>query len=285
VRKIVTRTLCLEVRGQTFSRSLLGLRLRGPHSRPSMDTLYSRTLDSCYYAAVIADLLRRGPLAMKSHGDQEIHIGAVIRNAVVFKPGTSHRDAMDAETLIETVARLFALLQERKIEYVLVGGIAMLQYVAGRNTEDIDLIMAVSSLKDLPEIQTSSQNADFARGKFEGLEIDLLLTSNPLFEQVKRYHRAARKFVEEEMPCATVEGLLLLKMYALPSLYCQGNFSRVGIYENDVATLIQGYHPDLESLFEELSRHLSETDLASVREIVAEIEQRIERFEKGSERR
>jgi hypothetical protein len=227
-----------------------------------------------------------GELAvMRSHDQHTIHIGGVIRNAVVFNPGTSHGDAMDAETLIETVGRLFALLQERKTEYVLVGGIAMLQYVAGRNTEDIDLIMAVSSLKELPEIQTSSQDADFARGKFEGLQIDLLLTSNPLFEQVKQSHTATRRFVEEEIPCATVEGLVLLKMYALPSLYRQGNFSRVGLYENDIATLIQGYRPDLEPLFEELSRHLSETDLASVREIVAEIGQRIERFEKGSDGR
>ena len=221
---------------------------------------------------------------MKPNVDEQIHIGAVIRNAVVFKPRSSLGDAMDAETLIETVARLFALLQERKIEYVLVGGVAMLQYVSGRNTEDIDLIMAVSSLKELPEIQTSSQDADFARGKFEGLRIDLLLTSNPLFEQVKRYHTAVRKFVEEEIPCATVEGLILLKMYALPSLYRQGNFSRVGIYENDIATLIQSYRPDLEPVFEELSRHVSETDLASVREITAEIKQRIERFEKRSDR-
>jgi hypothetical protein len=34
-------------------------------------------------------------------------------------------------------------------------------------------------------------------------------------------------------------------------------------------------------LFEELTHHLSGTDLAAVQEIVAEIEQRIERFGKG----
>jgi hypothetical protein len=46
---------------------------------------------------------------------------------------------VDSDFLIETVARFFALLCERRIEYVLVGGIATLQYVEGRNTEDIDL--------------------------------------------------------------------------------------------------------------------------------------------------
>jgi len=48
---------------------------------------------------------------------------------------------MNSDFLIETVTRFFALLRERQIEYVLVGGIALLQYVEGRNTEDIDLIM------------------------------------------------------------------------------------------------------------------------------------------------
>jgi hypothetical protein len=211
----------------------------------------------------------------------KVHIGSVIRNAVVFNPRNWNRAAVDADTLFETVERLFALLRERQVDYVLVGGIAMLQYIEGRNTEDIVLIMALSSLKDLPEIKVTSQDADFARGKFDGLQVDLLLTSNPLFEYVRRHHTSARRFVEQEIPCATVDGLLLLKMYALPSLYRQGNFGRVGLYENDVATLIHDYRPDLSHLFEELSHHFSETDLAAVRDIIAEIQQRIERFERG----
>ena len=47
---------------------------------------------------------------------------------------------MNPDILIETVSRFFSLLSERQIDYVLVGGIALLQYVEGRNTEDIDLI-------------------------------------------------------------------------------------------------------------------------------------------------
>ncbi|MBI5349508.1 MAG: hypothetical protein HZB77_09375, partial [Chloroflexi bacterium] len=50
---------------------------------------------------------------------------------------------------------MFKLLEERKIGYVLVGWIAMLQYIEGRNTEDIDLIMALSSVQRLPEIKIS----------------------------------------------------------------------------------------------------------------------------------
>lgn len=45
------------------------------------------------------------------------------------------------------------------------------------------------------------------------------------------------------MQIATVEGLLLLKLYALPSLYRQGSL-RVSIYENkNVAALLYTYRP------------------------------------------
>ena len=136
---------------------------------------------------------------------------------------------MNADTLPQTVARLFALLHKRQIDYLLVGGVALLQYVKGRNTQDIDLIMALPSLKKLPEVQISSEDADFARGKYGELQIDILLTRNPVFEKVRRQYAVTRPFAERDIPCATVEGLLLLKLYALPSLYRQADFARVGI--------------------------------------------------------
>ncbi len=210
-----------------------------------------------------------------------VHIGHVIRNAIAFNLKNWQGNTVNTDGLLQAVTRLFALLRERQIKYVLVGGVALLQYIEGRNTEDIDLIMALPSLKKLPEIEVASQDMYFARGKFAELKIDVLLTRNPLFEKVQKRYATSQRFVEQDIPCATVEGLLLLKLYALPSLYRQANFARVGLYENDIATLLHEYHPPLEPLFSELAHHLSETDLASVREIVAEIQQRIERFGKG----
>jgi hypothetical protein len=208
-----------------------------------------------------------------------VHIGEVVRNGIVFKP-ESHRDrAVKSDDLIETVARFFSLLHDRQIEYVLVGGIALLQYVEGRNTEDIDLIMAVSSLERLPEVVIENRDKDFARGKFADLKVDVLLTSNPLFEEVRKHYTTLRKFVEREIPCATVEGLILLKLYALPSLYRQGNFTRVGLYENDVATLLQAHDPPIEPLLDKLSHYLGESDLSQVKHILDEIRQRISFFE------
>ena len=181
--------------------------------------------------------------------------------------------------ILETVSRFFSLLRERQIEYVLVGGIALLQYVEGRNTEDIDLIMTVAALEHLPELRIETRDADFARTRFEDLKVDVLLTSNPLFDQVRKHHTTSKRFVEHDIPCATVEGLVLLKLYALPSLYRQGNFARVGLYENDISTLIYAHKPSLTPLLADLSRYLNETDMAQVGQIVDEIQLRISRFE------
>jgi hypothetical protein len=119
-------------------------------------------------------------------GHPSVHIGNVIRNAIVFKFNNGSREAVNSDSLLESVARLFELLEERRIEYLLVGGIPLLQYVEGRNTEVIDLIMALPDLKSLPEIEVTSQDKDFARGQFDALQIDILLTRNRLFEKVRR---------------------------------------------------------------------------------------------------
>lgn len=211
----------------------------------------------------------------------EVHIGKVIQNAVLFNFRNPGKITMNSETLLQSVVKLFTLLKERKTDYLLVGGIALLCYIEGRNTEDIDLIMASSSLEKLPEIEITSEDRNFVRGRFGELKIDILLTRNRLFEKVRKEFATPRDFVEQKIPCATVEGLFLLKLYALPSLYRQGNFARAGIYENDIATLIYSYRPEVEPLLKELSHHLSKTDIIAVSEILYEIEQRIERFEKG----
>jgi hypothetical protein len=122
------------------------------------------------------------------------------------------------------------------------------------------------------------QEEGFVRGDFEGLQIGVLLTSNSLLELVEQRYGTTRPFVEREIPCATVEGIILLKLYALPSLYRQGNLVRAALYETDILTLVHQYRPDLEPLFQELTPHVSETGLSALRKIVAEIQVRVSRF-------
>ena len=97
-----------------------------------------------------------------------------------------------------------------------------------------------------------------------------------MFAHVQRTHTTVHQFLEQQIPCATVAGLILLKLYALPSLYRQGDFVRVGLYENDIATLMFFHHPDMLRIEKEIERHVSASDLAQIRTIIAELHQRIQ---------
>lgn len=121
---------------------------------------------------------------------------------------------MNADSLPAQVEQLFYLLEARKVDYVMAGGIALLTYVKGRNTQDIDLIMALPSLSKLPEINIESQDMYFARGKFGELQIEILPTKNPLFANVEEKYTTTKQFRDREIRCATVEGLILLKLFA-----------------------------------------------------------------------
>jgi predicted nucleotidyltransferase len=210
-------------------------------------------------------------------------IGQVIRNAVAFNVNNWLGGEMNSDSLIQSVQNFFTVLEQRKIDYVLVGGIAILHYVEGRNTQDLDLLMAVSSLEKLPELKISSQDMNFVRANYNELQIDILLTKNPLFEKVHRKYSKVERFLDRKIPLATVDGLLLLKLYALPSLYRQGNFARVGIYENDIATLLHYYQPDMASLLNELSPYVNENDFAEIKGVVSDIQNRIKRFKNESD--
>jgi predicted nucleotidyltransferase len=211
-----------------------------------------------------------------------VQIGDVIRNAVVFNVKNWLGGTMNSDSLIQSVQDFFAILEERKIDYVLVGGIAILHYVEGRNTQDLDLLMAVSSLDKLPELNITNQDMYFAHANYGELKIDVLLTLNPLFKKVHKEYSQVQKFLDRNIPLATIEGLLLLKLYALPSLYRQGNFARVGINENDIATLFHYYQPDTEALLTEISKYVNETDFEEIKGVVSDIQNRVKRFKNES---
>ncbi len=208
-------------------------------------------------------------------------IGEVLYYAATFNPRRWTEDtgmALSKDELLQAVADLFVLLHQRQVSFVLVGGIALLRYVEGRNTQDLDLLLAVEDLEKVPEIALTYQDVYFGRGMYRGVQVGLLFTTNSLFRHVQEKHVQREQFLGVEVPVATVEGLLLLKLYALPSLYRQGDFGRVSLYENDIAMLLYAYRPDVERLLEELRKHLSEGEQAALQEIVQEIQARIERF-------
>ena len=183
------------------------------------------------------------------------------------------QDAMD----------LFRLLAERRVDYLLVGGMAMLTYVKGRNTRDVDLLMSVAALEKLPELKVEDRNDFFARGKFKSIQVDLLLTKNPLFKIVAEKFATKHLFAELIVPTASVEGMILLKLFALPSLYRQYDWERIHVYEGDIKTLLALHQPAMEPLFNLLEPHLPPTDLEELKKIVSEEQQRIARTQRGNQ--
>lgn len=209
-------------------------------------------------------------------GKQLVHIGEVIVNGVMFDPKNGERlRSMDLNTLLKSVSQLFDLLDERGVEYALVGGIAMLVYIEGRNTQDIDLIVSREVLEKLPEVVVEDDNPEFARTKFGDLTVDFLFTQNKLFKKVIREYTVEKDFAERRIHCATVDGIVLLKLFALPSLYRQGRFEKVDIYQNDVLRLMREYEVETKPLFAELTKHMLPSDIDELRAIVAKIETEI----------
>ena len=205
-------------------------------------------------------------------------IWEIIRNGVVFDVKNWSTTMPEQDRFLQTIDTLFDTLADRAINYLLVGGVALLSYVDGRNTQDIDLILARSDLEALPELIINDENKDFIRGVFNQLQIDILLTQNELFQVVLEQFSSDRAFGNRIVRCATVEGLFILKCYALPSLYRQGQFNRASIYENDLLLLLLNYAIDVNALLNRLSAYLLPSDLHEVESILDEIQRRIQRF-------
>ncbi len=193
-----------------------------------------------------------------------------LREGAPFQPTLpAPQDAMD----------LFRLLAERRVDYLLVGGMAMLTYVKGRNTKDVDLLMSVAALEQMPEIKLEDKNDFFARGKFKSIQVDLLLTKNPLFKIVAEKFATKHHFEEAEIPTATVEGIILLKLFALPSLYRKKELDWALIYEADIKILLARYQPKVDPLFPTLGLHVSPTDLNELKKLISGEQLRIARLQ------
>lgn len=205
-------------------------------------------------------------------------ISEIIKNGIIFDVKNWSKKIMNTDNLLIAVDNLFKIFESQKIDYLLVGGIALLSYVEGRNTQDIDFILSRQSLASIQEINVIDENQDFIRGLFLDLQVDILLTNNKLFDYVLKNFSTIRIFGERETKCVSVEGLILLKLYALPSLYRQGKFDRASIYENDILLLILNYTVNLNPLIKLLKNHLIYSDLEQIKDIINEINNKIKRF-------
>jgi hypothetical protein len=199
----------------------------------------------------------------------QLAIDEIIQNGQVFN---LRRDTV-MSNIRDTVRSLFVALQAAHIDYLLVGGVALLTYVEGRNTQDIDLVVDPKQINAL-DWQARIRDRDLGIAVYHGLQVDLRLTSNPLFAHVWQHERSIVTFDDLDIVCVTREGLVLLKLYALPSLYRQGNLARAAIYETDILMLLQGATVDTEALLAILTQHLALHDIDELRRILGELQAR-----------
>ncbi len=200
--------------------------------------------------------------------------GADPRRWMKASPQLRESAAQPSAPVPQDAMDLFRLLAERRVDYLLVGGMAMLTYVKGRNTKDVDLLMSVAALEKLPELKIEDRNDLFARGKFKSIQVDLLLTSHPLFKLVEKRFVTKHPFQELAVPAATVEGIVVLKLFALPSLYRQMEMDRVAIYETDITMLLAHYSFDIEPLLVLVEEHVELGDKKELRKIATECKER-----------
>ena len=187
---------------------------------------------------------------------------------------TSAADTNDGN-LLETTRRFIQTLESARIPHVLVGGLAVLQYVDGRNTRDIDLIIAVEDLARLPDFLLEEQNDWFATGTSGPLRVDLLIhRQSAVCRGEGSPQRGADVYAR--LRCATPQGIILLKLFALPSLYRQGNIDRAALYETDILQLLHHHPADREQLLDTLTPHMIPSDIRSLRDVLKDIASRLD---------
>lgn len=194
---------------------------------------------------------------------------SVLHDAEILHGGAPYSVLSDA------VRSLFTDLSSPGISHLLVGTLAMLQHVDGRTTRDIDLIIEFEDLDKLSGFRTGEREEWSATGTVGPLCLKLLFTANPFFANVLRDHAESRRLPDVPIRCATPEGIVLLKLFALPSLYRQGKVQRAALYESDILQLLLHQPRDPEGILLQLQAHMPASDINALRKILHEIQQRI----------
>ena len=211
-------------------------------------------------------------------------ISTILRNASVFDIKNWREVSLNNQANFQglpdsdSVSRLFETIKLQKINnYLLVGGIAMLNYIDGRNTEDIDLVFDEGQISRIDGLEVISKDQDFCRAQFENIQIDLLLTKNKVFKYVLQYCGSKTSYADAtDIAIASPKGLIILKLYALPSLYRQGQFDRATLYESDITQLLRKYPVTITEVLKPLKPPvLLGSDLEEVKNIFLDIQSRI----------
>ena len=178
---------------------------------------------------------------------------------------------IDYDMLPELVIKFLNLLEEKQVDFCIVGGIAYLAYIQDRNTKDLDILISVTELeKIIGYVEVTNKDVNFTNTKFEGMSIDFLKTSNALFNYVKEYEMTSYNFIEGLYPVATVNGLILMRFDAIIDLYQKGRFDKIDRYEWDLATLTRHYSIDWEHIWKVSQKFFTDGQINEFKKMVAE---------------
>lgn len=187
---------------------------------------------------------------------------------------------MNSDNLPKSVDSFLKLLSQNKIDIVIVGGIALLSYMQDRNTQDLDLIVSKADFyKISASLKVVESDDDFANCEtYDGLKVDFLFTDNAIFNYVKKGFCQKRDYQEGSFYIATVEGLVLMKLYAWADLYLNGNLfddkyllTKSLRYKNDIEVLLLNYEIDLTPLKRILKKNLEASKFSLVEDLIEKL--------------
>ena len=134
--------------------------------------------------------------------------------------------------------------------------------------------MSDATLRQIPDLVLGKKVISSRGTNFRSVQVDLLLTQNPLFKIVAEKFATNHRFAELEIPTATVEGLVVLKLYALPSLYRQMDLDRAALYETDITLLIARHSLALAPLAALVEQYVELGDKKELQKIISECRER-----------
>ncbi len=147
-----------------------------------------------------------------------------------------------------------------------------------RPTNDFDFIISKRDIDQLPELIKESSDRNFGRYSYEGTRIDALYRGNPIFEYVMSHCLDSALIDGKNIVRASPEDIILLKLYALPSLYQQGQQRKAMTYENDISGLLmQPENINFDGLLKVLSGELLASQINKLRNIVEDCQRRANR--------
>ncbi|MFO1518834.1 MAG: nucleotidyltransferase [bacterium] len=121
--------------------------------------------------------------------------------------------------MVEILFEVIELFEKEKIDYCLIGGLAMMVYGGRANTVDIDFYLLVNDLKKVfslfhqRKIEAHPAGEYQLKARFKGVPIDLLLADHYVgAEVVKRAKK--KKLGGKNVKIATPEDLIVLKTLA-----------------------------------------------------------------------